>query len=72
MAAIDTIINILWKTPEGKACQKAIKYFNNHFDQWTKKEVQEKIKIFEKKFDKPLNKRWAELKKQYRIKEKLK
>lgn len=63
---------ILWKTKEGIATRKAIKYFNDHFNEWSEEEVQKKIRIFEKKFDGPLNEKWAKLKKQYNIKEKLK
>jgi len=62
--------NILWKTKEGIACKKAIKYFDAHFDEWSIKEVEKKIKIFAEKFDKPLNERWQKLLKQYQAKKK--
>ena len=62
--------NILWKTPEGIACKKAIEYFDAHFDEWSINKRQKNIKIFAKKFDEPLNERWEQLKKQYQVKKK--
>lgn len=65
---IKPLLNILWKTKEGIACKRAIKYFNNHFDEWDKKNIQEKLEIFEQKFDKPLNNKFQQLLKQYEVK----
>ena len=62
------LLNILWKTKEGIACQKAIKYFNNHFEEWTQEQIDKKLQIFEEKFDKPLNNKLEQLLKQYEVK----
>lgn len=58
---------ILWKTKEGRDCKAAIKWCNDRFPKMTQKKIDEKLKIFEKKIDEPLNKRWEQLKKLYNI-----
>ena len=65
---LDPLLKMLWKTPEGIANLKAIAWCDAHFPEMSVAKCQDYCDKFEKKYDEPLNKRWAEILKLYNIK----
>ncbi|HDY89529.1 MAG TPA: hypothetical protein ENH82_15635 [bacterium] len=60
--------NILWKTREGIAALKAIRWCDANLSDMSEAKRMDYMNRFEEKFDRPLNKRWKRLKEQYEIK----
>ena len=64
---LNPLLAMLWKTPEGIACTKAIKWCDKNFPNMSLAKRLDYCEKFEEKFDEPLNKRWGQILKLYKI-----
>lgn len=65
---IDQLLKMLWATDEGKAAAKAIRWCNKNFPDLPEEKRMEFADKFEKQYDEPLNKKWQQILKLYKVK----